>query len=314
MSACMHRTRLAAACVPLALVAAANGQILSDGDFEALSVGTPPDCAAPAGAWAFPANYVTAGVCEALATEAEIVTDPTGRGNSLHYNHNNAGTNVHLPNIFNQVINEEPGLIVSVQFDVWIATAGIAGGSLYVGGDHGGGGFSNGTDRGPQISWLANGTIIYSPGNVVVVEDYSSDVWQKVQMDIDLFNDSFDMSWSEGKDPLKEVGTDLPFRSGTQDFLDRFTYVHFFGLESPAVSFLDDIVIELLGGKTCQYKLKRDAKGKRGCKACPAKGDLIGSEDACEITKDCPKKIKLKKMDCLEGKGFCKKIKGKRSR
>ena len=56
MSACMHRTRLAAACVPLALVAAANGQILSDGDFEALSVGTPPDCAAPAGAWAWPAN------------------------------------------------------------------------------------------------------------------------------------------------------------------------------------------------------------------------------------------------------------------
>ena len=255
MSACMHRTRLAAVCVPLALVAAANGQILSDGDFEALSVGTPPDCATPAGAWAFPANYVTLGVCEALATEAQIVTDPTGRGNSLHYNHDNAGTNVHLPNVFNQVINEEPGLIVSVQFDVWIATAGVAGGSLYIGGDHGGGGFSNLSDRGPQLTFQIDGRLTARNGatglDVLLVTSFPVASWQTIRLDIDMSADTFDASTGPQGGSLVSVGTGLPYRSPPLDHLDRFTMAHFGGLNARAEMFLDNVSVERVGACPC---------------------------------------------------------------
>ena len=294
------------------------GEILSDGNMDKLKVGTNPDNDNPAGAWGWPQNYLDAGLGEQAPGELTIVEtksfDGESEGNSLALDsNNNAQQFTHLTNLFNEVIEEKEGLIVTVTFNIWIK-GDTGGGSIYIGGDHGGGGFNNASDRGPQLSWLADQTIIYSPGNVVVVEEYPFDKWQTVKLEIDMSADTFDMSWSVGDDPPKLVDSDLPFRSGTQDHLDRFTYVHFGGLETPASSFLDNVEIVIGSGKTCQYKLKRDSKGKRGCKACPAKGDLIGSEDACEITKDCPKKLKLKKMDCPEGKGFCKKIKGKRSR
>lgn len=295
------------------------GEILSDGNMDKLKVGTNPDNDNPAGAWGFPQNYLDAGLGETDPDQLTIVEtksfDPQKEGNSLAFDSSINSGNVHLPNLFNEVIREEEGLMVTVTFNIWIK-GDTGGGSVYIGGDHGGGGFNNATDRGPQLTWLANGTIIYSapgPENIVIVEDYPFDKWQTVQLDIDLSADTFDMSWAVGDDPPKPVGGDLRFRSGAQDHLDRFTVAHFSLVETPVSSFLDNVEVVILSGKTCQYKLKRDSKGKRGCEACPAKGDLVGSENACEITKDCPKKLKLKKMDCPEGKGFCKKIKGKRS-
>lgn len=67
------------------------------------------------------------------------------------------------------------------------------------------------------------------------------------------------------------------------------------------------------GGSSCQYVLSAQPKGKKGCNACPRRGDTISSGEPCEDTGDCAKKYKLKKLDCPDGgPGFCKKIKGKR--
>lgn len=73
--------------------------------------------------------------------------------------------------------------------------------------------------------------------------------------------------------------------------------------------------IQLLGeGRTtCLYKLKKDAKPKRGCESCPKKDDLFSNDRDCRNGCHCAKKAKVKKVDCPEGgPGVCKKLKGKR--
>jgi len=62
----------------------------------------------------------------------------------------------------------------------------------------------------------------------------------------------------------------------------------------------------------CQYKLKKDSKSKGGCETCPVEGDIIASQQSCEKKKDCDKKLKGKIPCPGGGRGFCKKIKGKR--
>ncbi len=73
-------------------------------------------------------------------------------------------------------------------------------------------------------------------------------------------------------------------------------------------------VLFLEGGDACQYKLKKDSKPRRGCQACPGKGDIIASKQNCEKMRDCDRKLKGK-IPCPDGgRGSCKKIKGKRTR
>ncbi len=75
------------------------------------------------------------------------------------------------------------------------------------------------------------------------------------------------------------------------------------------VLFLDGV-----GNDACQYKLKKDSKPKRGCQACPVKGDVVASKQNCEKKRDCERKLKGK-IPCPDGgRGSCKKIKGKRTR
>ena len=54
-------------------------------------------------------------------------------------------------------------------------------------------------------------------------------------------------SWSW--QALQQVGDDLVFRSGALDHLDRFSYVHFTGLETPAHSAIDNVSVAPAG--TC---------------------------------------------------------------
>ena len=253
----MHHTtiRLAALFVPLSLVQGASGQLLLNGDFESLTIGTPPDCATPAGAWEYPANYLTNSLCEVLPTESEIVSDPQGRGQALHFIHNNENNNVHLTNLLPSVINEEPGLIVRVRFDAWIPTGGIAGGSLYVGGDHGGGGFSNVSDRGPQLTFQPGGALVARDGatgeDVIIVPAYSIAQWQTIQLDIDLIADTFDASWGPQNGVLNVVATDVPFRSPNQNRIDRFSLAHFGQLNAVAEIFIDNVSVERTAACPC---------------------------------------------------------------
>ncbi len=230
--------------------AAVAGPVLKDGDMDNLNVGTNPDVGVPEGAWAWPQNYIDAGLAEVDPGQFTIVEtasfDPSMQGNSLAMvSSDPSGAGFwHLPNLFNEIIDEEPGIIVNVAFDLWVPGE-VGGGSIYVGGDHGGGGFSNVSDRGPQISWLGDGSILHSPSNESL-GSYPFAEWQHILWEIDLTSDTYDMFWSVGDDPLELLAGGLEFRSGTQDFLDRFTYVHFSGLEADAVSFLDNVTIQVI--------------------------------------------------------------------
>lgn len=234
----------------LLIVPATASEIISNGNMDGLTVGTNPDNKMPAGAWLFPQNYLDAGLGEVDPLQFTIVQtadfDPKRGGNSLGLNSAEAEGNFHLTNLLNDVIEEMKGFTVEVGFEIFLPERGIGGGSIYIGGDHGGGGFSNGSDRGPQLSWLSNGTVIISPGDVVIVEDYGWDTWQSVLLNIDLLADTFDMWWAEDDEPLELVGTDLPFRSGALEFLDRFSYVQFTGLETPAQSYIDNVTFAVI--------------------------------------------------------------------
>jgi ketosteroid isomerase-like protein len=232
------------------LAAGAHGQLLLDGDMEALSIGTPPDCdAAAAGAWAFPDTYAAAALCEPDPSSLRIESDPGGRGNSLLMKISDtpgAETNVHLPNLLTRVVMAGEG-IVTVQFDIYVA-GGAAGGAVYVGGDHGGGGYSFVTDRGPQLLWASGGQLIAfdSAGVRTPIAEYESDVWQRVVLEIDLVSDTF--SAYHTNDVMVApalVADDLSFRSPTQDFLDRFTFAHFGATELTNVAFLDNVSVEV---------------------------------------------------------------------
>ncbi len=226
-----------------ALAGGAAGQELLDGDMEALSIGSAPDCDAPAGAWGFPAEYVTALLCEADPTQLRIESDPAGRGNSLLMKIGDtpgAETNVHLPNVFTRQIMEGEGL-VTVQFDIYVPS-GAAGGAIYIGGDHGGGGFSLVSDRGPQLLWNSAGEIIgFGPAGAMLTT-YAFDTWQRVQLEIDLVSDTFAIYHTDDLAvPPALVANDHGFRSPTLDFLDRFTFAHFGATELVNVAFLDNI-------------------------------------------------------------------------
>ena len=237
---------------------AAFGQILLDGDFDALTVGTNPDNTVPAGAWGFPANYLEPGVnfvgetdpnqCTVVATSS---FDPAGSGNSFHLNASDpaGAVNIHVANLFTQVINETPGEIVTVTFDIWVPTAGIAGGSIYIGGDHGGGGFSLFFDRGPQVSWTDLGDIVAWPAGILqtLVPVYPVAEWQSVQIDIDLVADTFDFSWGTGG-TVSPVAQGVAFRSPPLAFLDRFTVVFFSGSWATQEFYVDNVTVTVGSG------------------------------------------------------------------
>ncbi|RJP33166.1 MAG: hypothetical protein C4547_12650 [Phycisphaerales bacterium] len=74
--------------------------------------------------------------------------------------------------------------------------------------------------------------------------------------------------------------------------------------------FLDLVEIVVEGGGTCVYVVKSTPKGKKGCpnEFCPARNSSFDSGIVCGPP-DCPKKQKINKLDCPEGRGFCKKVK-----
>ena len=254
-----NRTRNLLAAAALAAPATAHAQYVSDGNLNNLPVGTAPDCATPAGAWQFPANYSTLAVCEALPEQVTIVPtssfQPGATGNSLRMSIGDPAINVHAINLFDEVIEENVCLATVVNFRIWVPSTALAGASVYVGADHGGGGFGFSTDRGPQVAWRADGTIAYvsfdTAGNAVyttLVNSYPRNAWQNVTLIVKMTSDTFHMMWAPSGQPLQEVGTNLRFRSPTGlDHIDRFT-VAYFGATFPSVeSYIDDLEVGLAG-------------------------------------------------------------------
>jgi len=73
-------------------IAGAHGQILSDGDFDALPFGSRPDCTEAAGAWGWLPIYVGFGLCEVIPFQVWIdhtdSIEPGAPGKSLNLNNN----------------------------------------------------------------------------------------------------------------------------------------------------------------------------------------------------------------------------------
>jgi hypothetical protein len=239
----------------------ASGQWVLNGDLDDLEPGLLPDCGDPAGAWGWPANYMGVNACESVSNQFEIV--PTSMfemgatGNSLHHNVDLEGgqenTTIHLVNLFQAAIHENEHPLVIAEFDIWVAEAGTAGGGVYLGGDHGGGGFSGLSDRGPFMVWKADGVLrhpgLACPGGT----PYPVMVWQRLRLEIDLAADRWDLWWAERGDPLVKLGSGLTFVNQVElDHLDRFTYVHFAsGGNCPPVGVSTHSYLDNLKVSTC---------------------------------------------------------------
>ena len=251
----MNRISVISCIALFAVTSMAQAQLVADGTFDNLPVGTAPNCSQYAGAWGWPAYYVSAGTCE--PESAAFQTVPTGSfeagavGNSLQLHVVNAPTPVgyQLPNILTRTIQEEAEQLILVKFSIWVPQPGVKGGSVYVGGDHGGGGFGFATDRGPQMSWLANGTWIRAnpggQGPVVLLQNYPTGAWLNVKLVIDLVNDTYDVWYSTlPSGPFTLIAVDAPFRSGSLDHLDRFTVANFdFPQIETALMFVDNVSV-----------------------------------------------------------------------
>jgi hypothetical protein len=232
-----------------------------DGNMDGLTVGTPPDCTAPAGAWQFPANYQAAALCEVQPTYYTIAAtgsfDPTRSGNSLALAINDNVNNMHLTNILPAPIVPAAGQVVRSTWEVFVEQTG-GGGSVYIGADMGGGGFSNATDRGPQLLWTTTGSIVYTANGVQMplVATYPRGVWQSVQVDMHLDTQTFDFSWAPTGQPLQLIGSNLGFRippPAALTMIDRWSIAHFGPTPGDEVSnaFYDNVTLALVGGSTC---------------------------------------------------------------
>jgi hypothetical protein len=252
--------------LPLAAVGAANGQLINDGNFDALAIGTAPDVAMAAGAWQFPANYCTLvpSACEVDPAMYTIVATGSFQsgfpGNSLALAGNDAVNNIHLANLLPATIIPPAGAIVRVDFDIWVQQTG-AGGAVYVGRDMGGGGLSNATDRGPQIWWLGTGALQYNAGGVLttVVPAYPRAQWQHVRFDIHFDLNNYDLYWAPlSGDPLQLLGTGLGFRvpaPAVVTGVDRISIAHFGATAGLAVSsaFFDNFTVAIINPPVACY-------------------------------------------------------------
>lgn len=226
------------------------------GDFDSLPVGTGPDCGQFTGSWGWPGLYTAAGVCETSPAQFGVVPTSTFQagavGNSLHLNVVNASPgqeSYHLPNLFTQMVQERADELVIVEFQVWVPQPGVKGGNIYVGGNHGNGGFGNVLDRGPQLGWQSDGSLTRSTtsGPVVVVQRYPVAAWQDVRLVIDLVNDSYDIWWSLASQPLTQVAANAPFQNGALlDHLDRFTVAHFSSTGTTSQMYIDNLRVEVI--------------------------------------------------------------------
>ncbi len=251
----------------VAVVCAAGGfaaaGVLSDGNFDTLAVGTAPNIGTPAGVWGFPQNYVQVGLGESEATEIQIVRTSSfsagAKGNSLQTKVNSA-QNVHVVAKFDQPITQKAGELIVVKFNVWSESFNTSGGtwgagSVYLSGDHGGGGFDSLKDRGPQITWdqarrITVKSTLPSGGaeSYILENNYPVDAWQSVRLEVDLNTDTFDVFVGPKDGPLSLIGDNLYFRSGPTDSFDRINIAKFTDFNKFTDGYFDDISVDVVPG------------------------------------------------------------------
>ena len=213
-------------------------------NFDAATPGTAPDVGSPVSEWEFPAFYVAQGAAEADPSLFSVVPtssfDPSGTGNSLRI----AGSPTSgssLPALLPEVIDETKTGRVIARFDIFVPSGPGGGCFVYVGGDHGAEGYDSRTARGPQLAFSSSGQVLTYDGTPAQSRGaYARDTWLTVELDINLRTDRYALSLGPRGGTLTELATDLGFRSGAIDHIDRFS-VAMFTDEPIWLAYLDNV-------------------------------------------------------------------------
>ncbi|MCP5520631.1 MAG: delta-60 repeat domain-containing protein [Verrucomicrobiales bacterium] len=213
-------------------------------NFDRATPGTTPDAGSPVGEWGFPAYYVAQGAAEANPSLFTVVAtsgfDPSGTGNSLKIAGSpTSGSN--LPALLPEVIEETNTERVVVRFDIFVPSGPGGGCFVYVGGDHGVGGYDSRTARGPQLAFRANGQVMTYDGSPAQSQGtYPRDAWLTVELDINLRTDRYALSMGPRGGTLTQLAADVGFRSGAIDHIDRFS-VAMFADDPSWLAYLDNV-------------------------------------------------------------------------
>jgi hypothetical protein len=244
-------------------------ELLSDGDFDSLLVGTAPDKRQPAGAWQFPRELesfwegdVSERVPELFSIVETSSVDSNRPGNSLLVD-SRSGSNGSLPsflmNVFDSPIPETKDGFLRLNFQIFVPELGgrTGGGTVVIGGDHGFDGVSTQTDRGAMLVWERNGDLsayVCQPGTgcngslnrrVRLVDDYPRDQWQDVRIDYNLANDDYDVYWAVDGEDLQLIASDLGIRSQNQRHADNINIAHF-PSSGNSVAYFDNFSLEFV--------------------------------------------------------------------
>ena len=244
-----QRSMLLAALVLLITPVATLGQIISDGNFDDLAVGSAPDNGVAAGSWSIPVfGPPHEDEIEDTPNQFTIVEtssfDPGSTGNSIRVESPSNYTTTFVENLFPERINQSADEILRASFDVYVPSQEGKLGGLAV---HLAAGSSN---RGPLMGWDSQGRFNVRDTSVnYLIEETPLDTWQHVQLDIDLMDDSYDFFWSAGDEPLELVAPYVSFRDGVKrSYLDRFGVALYSTMPSrpEGVAYLDNVNIEVL--------------------------------------------------------------------
>lgn len=230
---------------------ASLGQIISNGNFDDLTVGSAPDNGVPAGSWSIPTfGPPHADEIEDSQNQFTIVETstfaPGSAGNSMRIESPGNHTTTFVENIFSERIRQSPDEILRASFDVFVPSQDGMLGGLAV---HLADGSSN---RGPLMGWDSQGRInVHQTSVTYLVNETPLDTWQHVQLDIDLMDDSYDFFWSADDEPLELIAPYVSFTSfsgGVRSSLDRFALALYPDMPSrpEGVAYVDNIVIEVL--------------------------------------------------------------------
>ena len=229
---CSIRFFSAALIAVLALlpVSLTNAQLI-DGNFDNLPIGTAPDDDMAAGAWHFPQHYIDFDPAQSELTNTTmftiVATDPIGEGgegNSLSLD-SDVFDIVFLPNIFNSIVTTD----LIFRLETYVPTEG-GNATFIVGGDHGGGGWAFETDRGPQVTCFADGTIVSASqeGEPIVVGQFEFDRWLQFELHISLEDNNYDLYYGPRGENIDLIASDLNFRTPSLlSFIDRVTIAYF---------------------------------------------------------------------------------------
>jgi hypothetical protein len=241
--------------------APASARILSDGDFEGeeTPIGSAPDANEAAGAWEMRNAREDVPTRFSIVDSPSLGPDLTGHSMKIR---SAKWVDNYVHNHFLEPVRETEGEIVRARFDLFVPDSGTntrGGTSITIGGDHGGGGHSTVKDRGPQVRWDSQGKIVTvecvgdcnsgpnGKRHVTRMRETPLNVWQNVQLDIDLVTDMYDLFWATNGELPELVASNIRYRSEELDFLDRFTVALFNNPPSAPIGdvFLDNVDIEV---------------------------------------------------------------------